>query len=95
MSIALIARVVRPRRPISFGHPHHVPEPLDVDRVLAEQLVLQGLDGRLADEPGAAQPDARHALVRLDPDDSQAGVGVRMLAIADGLCAAASGILRS
>src|SRR5437016_3909015 len=67
----------------NLGHPHLVPQALDVDRILADQVVFQGFDGCLADQARAAEADTRDVFVGLDLDDAQARVGVGVLAITD------------
>jgi hypothetical protein len=48
-----------------------VPQALDVNRILADQLALESRDSRLANQPRTAETDARHVLVRFDFDDAK------------------------
>ena len=60
-----------------------MPQALHVDRIFADELVFEGFDGRLADQSGAAKADAGDVLVGLDLHDTQARMGVGVLAVAD------------
>jgi hypothetical protein len=49
-----------------------------INRVFAHQQRRQALDGRAADGSTAAQANTGNAFVRLDFDERQSRVGVRM-----------------
>ena len=71
--------------------PHLVPEPLDVDRVLADQLGLEVLAVVAGDGAAGAEADAGDALVGVDLDQPQGQSGCRCACRSRSACAAASG----
>ena len=72
--------------------PHLVPQPLDVDRVLADQLLRQRGDGGAPDRAAIAQADADHAFIGFNPHHGEIDMGVGVQAVGDRLACAASDI---
>ena len=65
--------------------PHLLPQPLDVDRVLADQHRRQSRDGGALDFAAAAEADAGDAFAGLDLHHGEGDVRVGVLAVGDGL----------
>ncbi len=83
-----MTRVVMPRRPTSLGSPHLVPVALVVERVAADDDLLDVLEDGLPDFrsvfDAGADPGAGDALVGLHGDHIQPGVRIRVQAVGNG-----------
>ena len=68
-----------------LGHPHLMPQTLDIDRVLTDQEWCEVFDDGTANASCPAETNAGHPCVGLDLDQTQAGMRVGVLAVGDRL----------